>query len=62
MRLRDKVVEARETGKRYQEELLKSQKRCTEIESWYNGNQDSIIYKLQEEKEELDKEIGRAHV
>ena len=57
MRLRDKVVEARETGKRYQEELLKSQERCTEIESWYNGNQDSIIYKLQEEKEELDKEV-----
>ncbi|XP_022797713.1 golgin subfamily B member 1-like [Stylophora pistillata] len=57
MRLRDKVVEEQETGKRYQEELLRSQKRCTEIESWYNGNQDSIVKKLQEEKEELDKEV-----
>ena len=60
IRLKDKVVEARESGKRYQEELLKSQQRCSEIESWYNGNQEmknSIINKLQEEKEELDREV-----
>lgn len=60
MRLKDKVVEARENGKRYQEDLLRSQQRCTEIESWNSGNQEmknSIIKKLQEEKEELDKEL-----
>ena len=60
MRLKDKVVEARENGKRYQEDLLRSQQRCTEIESWNSGNQEmknSIIKKLQEEKEELDKEV-----
>ena len=60
IRLKDKVVEARENGKRYQEELLRSQQRCSEIESWNNGNQEmknSIIKKLQEEKEELDKEL-----
>ena len=60
LRLKDKVVEARENGKRYQDELLKSQQRCSEIESWYDGNQEmknSIIAKLQDEKEELDKEL-----
>ena len=60
MRLKDKVVEARENGRRYQEDLLRSQQRCTEIESWSSGNQEmtnSIIKKLQEEKEELDKEL-----
>jgi len=60
MRLKDKVVEAEENGKRYQEDLLRSQQRCTEIESWNSGNQEiknSIIKKLQEEKEELDKEL-----
>lgn len=60
VRLKDKVVEARENGKKYQEELLKSQQRCSEIESWNNGNQEmksSIIKKLQEEKEEMDKEV-----
>ena len=60
MRLKDKVVEARENGKKVQEELLKSRQRCSEIESWNNGNQemrDNIIKRLQEEKEELDKEV-----
>ncbi|XP_078380395.1 uncharacterized protein LOC144663360 [Oculina patagonica] len=60
MRLKDKVVEARENSKRYQEELLRSQERCSEIEGWNNGNQEmknSVIKKLQEEKEELDKEL-----
>ena len=60
MRLKDKFVEAREDGKRYQDDLLRSQQRCTEIERWNSGNQEmknSIIKKLQEEKEELDKEL-----
>lgn len=60
MRLKDKVVEAQENGKRYQEDLLRSQQRCTEIESRNSGNQEmknSIIKKLQEEKEQLDKEL-----
>ena len=59
-RLKDKVVEARENSRRHQDDLLKSQQRCTEIESWNSGNQEmknSIIKKLQEEKEELDKEL-----
>ena len=60
MRLKDKVVEAQENGKRYQEDLLRSQQRCMEIESRNSGNQEiknSIIKKLQEEKEHLDKEL-----
>ena len=60
MKLKDKVVEARENGKKLQDELLKSQRRCLEIENWNDGNQEmrnNIIKKLQEEKEELDKEV-----
>ena len=59
-RLKDKVVEARENSRRHQEDMRRSQQRCTEIESWNNGNQEiknSIIKKLQEEKDELDKEL-----
>ena len=60
MRLKDKVVEARENSKKIQQELLRSQQRCSEVESWNSGNQEmrnNIIKKLQEEKEELDKEV-----
>ena len=60
MRLKDKVVEAQENGKRYQEDLFRSQQRCTEIESRNGDNQEmknSIIKKLQGEKEEIDKEL-----
>ena len=60
MRLKDKVAEARENSKKIQQDLGRSQQRCSEVESWNSGNQemrDNIIKKLQEEKEELDKEV-----
>lgn len=60
MRLKDKLVEARESGKKIQQELIQSQRKFSEIDSWNNDNQvirDNIIKKLQEEKEELDREV-----
>lgn len=39
LRLKDKVVEARESSKKLQEDLIKSQQRCSEIEKCNDGNE-----------------------